>query len=45
MQASLQEDGKFDALFSKVKYNDKDIVINFKSDFIGKVKTIITYNV
>jgi hypothetical protein len=26
MQASLQEDGKFDALFSKVKYNDKDII-------------------
>jgi multidrug efflux pump subunit AcrA (membrane-fusion protein) len=45
MQASLQEDGKFDALFAKVKYNDKDVVINFKSDFIGKVKTIITYNV
>ena len=45
MRASLQEDGKFDAMFSKVKSNDRDIIIKFKSDFIGKVKTIVTYNV
>ena len=45
MKASLLEDGKFNAMFTKVKPNDRDVIISFKSDFVGKVKTLITYNV
>jgi hypothetical protein len=44
-KVSLQEDGKFDALYATVKPNYRDIIIKFESSFVGKIKTLITYNV
>jgi hypothetical protein len=35
MKASLRENGKFDAMFAKVKPNDRDVIIKFESDFVA----------
>jgi multidrug efflux pump subunit AcrA (membrane-fusion protein) len=45
MKASLKEDGGFNALQTKIQPNYRDIIIKFESDFVGKLKTQITYNV
>jgi hypothetical protein len=44
-KATLQENGKFNAIFARVKPNDRDIIIKFNSNFAGKIKTLVTYNV
>jgi hypothetical protein len=42
MKASLRENGKFDAMFAKVKPNDRDVIIKFESDYMTLTSVIGT---